>query len=109
MTLRRVADGRAQQYWDKDRLLSHAMGEKDEDSIAWDYIAVYRPGARWKDSLPEPVASGDPVVDVIGRVKEALTSLQAVAGYFPTMCSRSLLFSWQMYSRSSMPGCQGIV
>jgi len=79
MSLHRVADGRARQYWDKARLLSHAMGEKDEDSIAWDYIAVYRPGARWQNSLPEPVASGDPVVDVIGKIKEALTTLQAVA------------------------------
>ena len=74
MSLRRISDPRTQQYWDKNRLLSHAMGEKDndEDSIAWDHIAVYRPGSRWEDSLPEPVTSGDPVIDVIEKVREAL-------------------------------------
>jgi len=31
------------------------------------------------------------------------------AFYFPTMCPRSRLFSWQMYSYSSAPAAQGIV
>ena len=31
------------------------------------------------------------------------------ANYLPTMCWRSLLFSWQMYSSNSSRGDQGMV
>lgn len=40
-TLSRVTDSRATQFWDKDRLVSHFLGEHDSKSIVWDYIAVY--------------------------------------------------------------------
>jgi hypothetical protein len=35
--------------------------------------------------------------------------LSAEVAYFPTMCPRSRLFSWQMYSYNSAPAAHGIV
>ena len=51
-SLARVPDSRVQQYWDRGRLLSRAMGEKDKSSIAWDYVTVYAPGAIWNSTSP---------------------------------------------------------
>jgi hypothetical protein len=42
VTLRRIHDSRVKQYWDANRVLSHAM-ERDRPSVVWDYIAVYKP------------------------------------------------------------------
>jgi hypothetical protein len=63
-TLRRISDPRASQFWDKQRLISHSMGEHDRKSIVWDYIAVYAPGALWAERPPEPLYHGRPVVKV---------------------------------------------
>ena len=77
--LRRAADRRAQQYWDKGRLLSKAMGEKDDDSIVWDSVAVYPPGARWQDAPPKPQFFDGPVVRVVPALRQAIQ--QAITGY----------------------------
>src|SRR5258705_9195665 len=61
--LKRVADPRAVQFWDRGRLLSRAMGEHDKDSIVWDQIAVYAPGGTWNHVPPEPSYGGGPVFD----------------------------------------------
>jgi hypothetical protein len=71
-TLKRISDLRAEQFWDKDRLVSHSMGEHDRASISWDYVAVYGPGATWTDRPPAPVFDGGPVVKVVDRTREAL-------------------------------------
>jgi hypothetical protein len=63
--LRRLSDPRAIQFWDKGRLLSHAMGEHDKHSIVWDQIRVYERGAAWQQVPPEPFYSGGPVLNVI--------------------------------------------
>jgi hypothetical protein len=42
------------QYWDRNRVLSHAMGEHNRPSVVWDYIAVYKPEQIWTDSPPRP-------------------------------------------------------
>ena len=34
ITLRRIHDPRVKQYWDSNRLLSHAMGEHDRPSVS---------------------------------------------------------------------------
>ncbi len=39
MTLKRIADTRAAQYWDKEHLVSKSIGETD--GVVWDYVAVY--------------------------------------------------------------------
>ena len=48
------------------------MGETDHDSIVWDIVAVYAPGKRWEQTLPDPVYTGGPVVEVIEETKTAL-------------------------------------
>ena len=77
-TLARTKDLRARQYWDKGRLLSKAMGEKDKDSIVWDYVAVYPRGALWQDAPPKPVYEDGPVVRVVPGMLEALARVVAM-------------------------------
>ena len=71
-TLRRISDARAIQFWDHDRILSRAMGEHDKNTIVWDEILVYPRGAVWKQTPPEPVYRGGPVLDVIGAARDAV-------------------------------------
>jgi len=78
-TLRRLRDPRVSQFWDKERLLSHAMGEHGRSTIVWDYIAIYDAGKEWKDSPPEPVFAGRTVVSVIPRAAETLKRFSAPA------------------------------
>jgi hypothetical protein len=76
--LRRISDTRAAQFWDKDRLISHSMGEHDSRSVVWDHIAVYPPGVIWADGPPPALYRGGPVVGVIAEARAALA--QALRG-----------------------------
>ena len=62
-------------YSDRERLLSHAMGEHDRRSIVWDYIGIYEAGAVWETRPPKPAFDGHPVVDVIDGARNALDRL----------------------------------
>ena len=73
--LTRVSDTRAVQLWDRDHVLSRAMGSGDD--VLWDYVAIYPPGARWGDAPPEPTFDGAPVVDAIDGVRRALRTSAA--------------------------------
>jgi len=73
-TLKRIADPRAVQFWDKGRLLSHAMGERDKNSIVWDRINVYARGVAWTGSPPPAVWEEGPVVDVIAPARNAIAN-----------------------------------
>ena len=53
------------------------MGERDRGTIVWDYIGIYEPGAVWEVAPPRPVFDDRPVVDVIGRARDALEQLLA--------------------------------
>ena len=75
--LARVPDLRAAQYWDRERVLSHLMGEHSRATVVWDYIAVYEPGTIWQDAPPKPVYSDHPVREVIGGAKDAIQRLSA--------------------------------
>jgi hypothetical protein len=77
MTLKRISDARVSQYWDKERLLSHAMGEHDRRTIVWDYIGIYEPGTVWNAPPPKAVFEDRPVVQVIGAARTALERLLA--------------------------------
>jgi len=68
-TLKRVSDIRAQQYWDKGRFLSKALGEADKKSIVWDQVRVYGRGATWSGAAPpKPCVSVEPVVNVVDQL-----------------------------------------
>lgn len=71
-TLRRISDPRAAQFWDKGRLVSHTMGERDRGSIVWDYIAIYAPGELWENRPPQPLYAGKPVIEVKEAARAAL-------------------------------------
>ncbi|OLD66295.1 MAG: hypothetical protein AUI52_04755 [Acidobacteria bacterium 13_1_40CM_2_68_10] len=91
--LRRVSDHRAAQLWDRGRLVSADLlrairaqtGEadspgRDDDTIVWDCVAIYPPGARWDTSLPPPAFIDCPVVAVIDEAGRRLSSPSAVPG-----------------------------
>jgi hypothetical protein len=71
-TLKRVSDSRAQQYWDRGRLLSKALGETDKNSIVWDQVLVYGRSVVWGDAMPKPLISVGPVKDVVSEFTAAL-------------------------------------
>ena len=73
--LARISDPRAAQYWDRKRVLSHLLGERDRPSVVWDYIAVYAPSETWQDAPPGPAYAGHPVREVIGDAKKAIQKL----------------------------------
>ena len=75
VALRRIHDARVKQYWDRNRVLSHVMGEHDRPSVVWDYIAVYKPEQLWTDAPPQPEFKGRPVVRFIDGTREALQTI----------------------------------
>ncbi len=75
ITLRRIHDARVKQYWDRSRVLSHAMGEHDRPSLVWDYIALYKPEQIWTDAPPQPEFTGRPVVRFIQGTRKALETI----------------------------------
>ena len=78
VTLRRIHDSRVKQYWDRNRVLSHAMGEHDRPSVVWDFIAVYRPEQLWTGGPPpEPEFKGNPVVRAIDGTRNALQAISS--------------------------------
>lgn len=79
-TLRRISDERVQQYWDKDRLLSKAMAEKDRSSIVWDWVGVFARESQWQSVPPKPLFEDGPIIDVLPALG---TALQRVAGNGP--------------------------
>ena len=81
VALRRIHDARVKQYWDRHRVLSHAMGEHDRPSVVWDYVAVYKPEQLWTDAPPQPEFKGKPVVRFIDGTREALQSIYSENKY----------------------------
>jgi len=77
MTLKRISDSRASQYYDKDHLVSNSIGEAD---LVWDYVAVYPQGKLWEKGPPEPTYSHAPVVRAIDETREAIRKLVAPNG-----------------------------
>ena len=75
--LARIPDARAAQYWDRKRVLSHLLGERNHSTVVWDYIAVYAPGTLWQEAPPKPIYSDHPVRDVISGAKESVQRLLA--------------------------------
>jgi hypothetical protein len=82
--LRRLSDGRVQQYWDPNHLLATQMKkdagapqpEQDcciRSGILWDLAAVYPPGSVWSDRMPAATLFNGPVVDVTDGIEDALT------------------------------------
>jgi hypothetical protein len=80
--LARAGGPRTLQFWDRPHALSAAIRAAGDERvlgvrrlknpIVWDYVAVFRPGARWEDRYPAPVYAGAPVLDVIDELRPFL-------------------------------------
>ena len=70
--LRRIPDKRAIQFWDRDRLLSHAMGEDANGKPVWDWAGLYAKNASWNGAPPKPLFSGRTVIEVADKLDHAL-------------------------------------
>jgi len=81
--LMHVSDRRAAQFWDRERLVSagllRVIEADEDDSVVWDCVAIYPPGARWGDDPPAPSFIDCPVVEVIEEVGRRLSSPAAAA------------------------------
>ncbi len=73
--LRRLSDKRAVQYWDRDRLLSHAMGEDKTGKPVWDWTGLYPKGAVWNGLPPKPQFDGRTIVRASNDLEKALAQL----------------------------------
>jgi len=84
--LARSSDRRVVQFWDREHELSKRLGgpgtfgEKsgakilfDMDEYVWDFVAVYAPGFKWKDTGQSPVFAGAPVVKVVADLRAKLS------------------------------------
>lgn len=78
-TLRRIADVRASQYWDKERLVSHILGENDSSPVVWDYVAVYPKGTLWDQIPPKPIYFHVPVISGKEGLSDAIRPLLRAA------------------------------
>jgi hypothetical protein len=75
--LARCNDARAQQFWDERTLVSQSLSDAHgprRNGVAWDYVALYPPGASWDDRLPAAAFEGGPVVEVAGELRDRITS-----------------------------------
>ncbi len=71
--LRRLNDRRVRQFWEPGHILAAAIKKAEVSGslhpdccegkgFLWDLTAAYPPGARWGDTLPEPVLLNGTVV-----------------------------------------------
>jgi hypothetical protein len=83
----RIPDPRVAQFWDRGHQLSIHMGGPaafgpksgakilfDMDEYVWDFVAVYAPGFRWRESGESPAFAGAPVVKVIEDLRAHLAA-----------------------------------
>ena len=84
--LGRLADSRVRQVWDTDHVIARRMAQDarplqpeqnccERDGVLWDLAAVYPPGVRWDDRLPQAVIFDGPVVQVTDDIQGALAKL----------------------------------
>src|SRR5262249_48844709 len=90
-TMARVPDRRVAQYWDPKRAISRRFValarahpdwlEPDERAeiaspnfVIWDFVMIWKPGARWEAEPPRADFHGGPVVHVIDQFRNALLS-----------------------------------
>jgi len=76
----RLSDPRVIQFWDPGKILSRAMVDRwkgkipgvTDETVVWDFVALFDPGARWDGGPPESRYHGYPVVDAIDGLSAAL-------------------------------------
>ena len=78
----RLSDPRVIQFWDPGKILSRAMVDKSkrlgtiprlgDDTVIWDFVALFDAGARWDGGPPASRYHGYPVVDAVEGLRAAL-------------------------------------
>jgi hypothetical protein len=100
--LRRLSDGRVQQYWDPNHVLATQMKkdarppqpEQDccvRSGILWDLAAVYPAGSPWSDRMPAASVFNGPVLDMIPAIEEALIRAPQRSFSAPSMAPGSMV------------------
>lgn len=91
--LSRMSDPRVEQWWDPGRALSKRMmrdlprdtlssvAEFDStgNGIAWDCVALFGPGKRWRQRFPVPDWAGQPIIDVVDSLPRRLEAIRGVS------------------------------
>jgi hypothetical protein len=82
----RLSDPRVVQFWDPQKALSRVMVDRwrklgkipelEHDTVIWDFVALYDPGARWDGGPPPPRWHGYPVVKAIDGLRAALREVR---------------------------------
>ena len=89
--LRRLSDKRARQFWDPGHAVATVLKKATEtgtlkpnccenDGILWDLAAVYPPGARWEETLPQPVFLDGAVYKVANEIEASLVKAAPKVG-----------------------------
>jgi len=86
-TLARIWDGRAKQFWDKDRLIAIELNKAADSSgsdavperhvprrggLVWDAVAIFSAGKKWAGTMPHPDYLGGAVAAVTDDVRARL-------------------------------------
>lgn len=96
--LNRIADRRAQQYWDPDHAVAKRLAadrrapQPPEDccersGVLWDLVALYPKGAVWEDRMPPAAVFNGPVVDVAPAVESALAGVFGITSAPTKLCA----------------------
>lgn len=67
-----LSDSRAVHLWDADSAIGRWYGDREHTGFSWDVYYLYGPHDRFRTA--EPVSSGAPVVNSIGRLEGALAT-----------------------------------
>ena len=72
-----VSDPRATNLWDKDRLISAALGPsvKGASPPVWDAYLLYGPDARWGSAPPRPISTGTPIYPTRDKLSKGIRKL----------------------------------
>jgi len=81
--LDRLNDSRVRQFWDPGHVLASVIKKAETSGklhpnccglkgFLWDLAAAYAPGARWSDSLPEPILLNGPVVETTSELESIM-------------------------------------
>jgi hypothetical protein len=68
-----MVDRRVSHFWDNEQLVSDDLGQSlGYQGLVWDVFLSYAPDAVWGERIPEPLATGAPVVDAVGSLEASL-------------------------------------
>jgi len=61
-------DRRVRSFWDPERAVGSWLG-RDQGYVVWDAYYAFPRSVRWNAELPEPVATGSPIISATGSLE----------------------------------------